>query len=234
MDLRNYWNLSRIQNKQGKVLNMKDSLPLVISISRMLGSGGAYIGQALARRLNINYLDREILSQAAKKFSIPEKELEAYEEKTESFWQIMQRSIFGNPYIYTPPTLYLPTGRNLFNVEAEIITRAAKERSAVIVGRCASCILRDRPNHVSVFLHSNVDFRKDRVREIYKLSEKEALNMIAKIDAERARYYNEFAGGEWTDATRYHLAIDTGQMGVDKSIELILNYIELVFDGPPA
>ena len=47
---------------------MKLNSPFVITISRQLGSGGAYIGQKLAKNLNIFYLDREIISQAAKQF----------------------------------------------------------------------------------------------------------------------------------------------------------------------
>ena len=58
----------------------------VITISRQLGSGGAYLGQQLARNLNIYYADREIISQAAKQFSVLEEELESKEEKKDSFY----------------------------------------------------------------------------------------------------------------------------------------------------
>jgi len=213
---------------------MNESLPFIITISRLFGSGGAYVGKQLARKLNIAYLDRDILSQAAKEFSLPEEALKPYEEKTDSFWDLIQRSLFGNPYVYAPPTIYLPTSRQLYEAESDVIVRAAKERSAVIVGRCASCLLHNRPNHLSVFLYSDVDFRKNRVREIYNLSDSKALKMIAKNDEERTRYHSEFAGDNWTDATRYHLAIDTGKIGVDKCVDLIMDYIELVFNRVPA
>jgi len=39
--------------------------PYVITISRQLGSGGAYLGQRLAIRLNALYLDHEIVREAA-------------------------------------------------------------------------------------------------------------------------------------------------------------------------
>jgi cytidylate kinase len=215
-------------------MKMKESSPLAISISRMLGSGAAYIGQLLAKKLNIFYLDREILSQAAKEFSLLEEDLEEYDEKTDSLWKsFLQRSAFSNPYIYTPPKLYMPTARQLFEAEADIIERTAKERSAVIIGRCASHILRQHPSHVSIFLHSDIDFRKGRVQKLYNLSEKEALKMITKIDLERSQHYHEFTGDEWKDATQYDLSIDTGKMGVEKSSELILKYIELRFGRVP-
>jgi hypothetical protein len=37
----------------------------VVTISRQLASGGAYIGQRLAQRLGFRYVDREILTRAA-------------------------------------------------------------------------------------------------------------------------------------------------------------------------
>lgn len=45
---------------------MKLNTPFVITISRQLGSGGAFIGQLLAQKLNIFYADRYIINQAAK------------------------------------------------------------------------------------------------------------------------------------------------------------------------
>jgi CMP/dCMP kinase len=40
-----------------EVQKMKMTSPFVITINRQLGSGGAYIGQQLAKKLNVLYLD---------------------------------------------------------------------------------------------------------------------------------------------------------------------------------
>jgi CMP/dCMP kinase len=64
---------------------MKENSQIVITISRQLGSGGAYIGQQLAKKLNIVYLDREIIRLAAKKLSVLEDELESRDERKRSF-----------------------------------------------------------------------------------------------------------------------------------------------------
>jgi CMP/dCMP kinase len=66
---------------------VKENSQIVITISRQLGSGGAYIGQQLAKKLDIFYLDREIIKLAAEKLSILEDELEQRDERTMSFWQ---------------------------------------------------------------------------------------------------------------------------------------------------
>jgi cytidylate kinase len=49
---------------------MKENSQIVITIRRQLGSGRAYIGQQLAKKLDISYLDREIIRLAAKKLSV--------------------------------------------------------------------------------------------------------------------------------------------------------------------
>jgi cytidylate kinase len=52
--------------------------------------------------------------------------------------------------------------------------------------------------------------------------------MIAQSDKERALYHRTFTGQEWTDARRYDISINTGKIGLDKSVELILKYLELI------
>lgn len=207
---------------------MRDASPFVITISRQLGAGGAYVGQHLAKNLNVFYADREIISEAAKQLSVLNEDLESHDEKTLSFWQSFVQSFAIAPDVYVPPQIIAPTDRELFRTESEIIARIAKERSAVIIGRCGFYILREHPNHVSIFLHGNMTFRKGRIQKLYNVPEDTALEMIVQSDAERSRYNNRFTGKKWTDATQYDISVDTSKTGVDKSVELILKYLELI------
>lgn len=200
---------------------MQEPLHTIITISRQIGSGGAYIGQKLAKKLDIGYVDREIIAQAAKAFSIQEDDLESIDEKTPSFWQSFFQSTICSPDVYLPPQLFVPTEEAIFKVETEIIQRIAKNRSAVIIGRCGSHILRDNPNHLSVFLYADTKFRKKRIEELYKVSGKEAEKMIEQSDGERARYHQLLVEKTWSDATQYDLCINTSKMGIDNTIELI-------------
>jgi cytidylate kinase len=208
---------------------VKENSQIVITISRQLGSGGAYIGQQLAKKLNILYLDREIIRLAAEKLSVLEDELEPRDERILSFWQsVFQFSGYGGPDVYIPPRIFVPTDRELFEAEAEVIKHIAKDRSAVIIGRCGSHVLRACPNHTSIFLHADIDFRKKRIEELYNVSQEEASKMIAKSDSERTRYHHKLTGKEWTDARQYDFSIDTSKIGVDYGLQLILQYLELV------
>jgi cytidylate kinase len=202
--------------------------PLTITISRQLGSGGAYIGQKLSKKLNIQYADREIIGKAANQLSVLENELEARDEKILSFWQSFVQFNATVSDVYVPPKKSAPTDLELFKTETEIIRKMVKEHPAVIVGRCGFHIFREYTDCVKVFLHSGRNFRIRRVSELYDVPKETAAKMIDKNDRERALYCKTFTGKEWTDAKNYDISIDTGKIGLDKTVELILNYLELV------
>ena len=205
---------------------MKEPSHTIITISRQIGSGGAFIGQKLAKELGMSYVDREIITQAAKEFSLVEEDLESLDEKTPSFWQCFFQSSICSPDVYLPPQLFVPTEEAIFKVETKIIKQIAKDRSAVIIGRCGSHILRDNPNHLSIFLHADAKFRKKRIEELYKVSGKEAEKMIEQSDGERARYHQLLVEKPWSDAGQYDLCINTSKMGIESTIALIRQTIE--------
>ncbi|HBF39498.1 MAG TPA: cytidylate kinase-like family protein [Firmicutes bacterium] len=208
--------------------------PSVITISRQLGSGGAYLGQLLAEQLGILYLDREIVIEAAKQLQVLEEDLEHRDEKKTSFWQsVLQLSAYNPPDMYTPPEIYIPSDQDLYKAESHIIRKVAQEHSAVIIGRGGSCLLRDHPRHFSVFLHADLPFRQQRVEKLYNLSTSEAKKFVEKSDRERGQYLQTFAGRDWNDARLYHLAIDTGVVGLEQAKELILAGIQSHFESVP-
>jgi len=209
-------------------MKQKKDKPFVITISRQLGSGGAYIGQQLAKKLNIAYADREIIRKAARQLSVLVKELESRDEKILSFWEsLLQFSAFCSD-VYIPPQIMIPTDHDLFETESEIIEHIAKEHSSVIIGRCGFHVLRKFPDCTSIFLHGDTAFRNGRIQKLYYVSKEEAGEMIVRSDKERSLYCKTITGKEWTDARNYDITINTGKMGVDKSVELILNYMKLI------
>jgi cytidylate kinase len=202
---------------------MKETSPFVITISRQKGSGGAYLGKRLAAHLNILYLDREIVSQAAKELKMPIESLESRDEKLTPFWQsLLESYAYITPTPYVPPPLHMPTDRELYSTESNIIKRIAQQRSAVIVGRGGYYVLRQHPRHLSILLHAGVTFRQRRVQELYNLSAKEALDLIASIDKEREHYLRALTGQNCMDARHYHLSLDTSLVGLEAAEEIIL------------
>lgn len=205
---------------------MKQKNPLVVTISRQLGSGGAYIGQQIARRMDMLYADREILREAAKKFSMLESDIEHCDEKIISFWQSLLKASPFSQNLYIPPKIPAPGDIELFETEAEIIESLAHKHSAVIIGRCGFHVLRDFPNRVSILIHADAEFRCERIQKLYNLPKEAALKMIAQSDKDRAVYCKTITGKEWTDVRNFHLAVETGKVGIDKTVELLISCLK--------
>ena len=53
-----------------------------------------------------------------------------------------------------------------------------------------------------------------------------AKKLVQKIDKERATYYNRFTNQIWGDKKNYDFAIDSGKLGIEKTIDLLEKYIK--------
>lgn len=206
---------------------MKNTTHLVITISRQLGSGGAYIGQALAKHLNLYYADNDIIQKVAEKFSLSEEYLNKRDERIESIWKSFLKFSAFSSEKFIPTDKIEPTSEELFNAETMVIQHIAKEHPSVIIGRCGFHVLQEIPNRISIFLHSDLASRQKRIQEIYQVSAEKAKEMIVQSDKERGQYIQTFTGKKWIDSRNYHLTLDTGSLGFDRSIELILQYIHI-------
>lgn len=204
---------------------------ILVTISRQLGSGGALIGQQVAERLGIRYVDREILRRAAAALNEDEKRLAEREERVTGFWE----SFFRNTLLGTPETGYIPPPFNLlydqdiFSVEAAVIKQIAARESAVIVGRGGLHVLKGYPGLVNVFFHASKAFRIRRVMEIYQVENaKRALAMIDDSDRSRGKFVESMIGSSWTNALSYHLALDTGAAGFSNAVDMTSRLAEAV------
>jgi len=206
---------------------MKPTDPLIITVSRQMGSGGAYIGQRLAKKLKMHYADREIIRKAAEMLAVPEEDLESMDEKSQSWWDYIQLSSRYAADVYIPPVQkFAPTDLELFRSESEIIKQIAKECPAVIMGRCAFDILAGHPNLIRILLHGDKDFRVKRIMDLYSVSIKTAEKMIEDSDQKRSTYIKKFTKKDWLDASNYNLCIDTSKIGIDRALDVIIEFVQ--------
>jgi CMP/dCMP kinase len=211
---------------------IQNTKPLVVTISRQLGSGGGFIGKRLSARLNAMYLDKEILQQAAGKLKVSEQELESLDEKTTPFWQsILLSSNYAAPTMFTPSPSIFPSDQDLFRAETEIITHISEKHSAVVVGRGGWFILRNHPRHVSVFLYADVPVRCQRIQERFNFPKEKTLKMVEEADKVISRYIHTVIGCDIFDARQYDLCLDTGVLELSKVETLIIDYLQSRF-GP--
>lgn len=198
---------------------------MVITIGRQYGSGGHQVARELAELLGFKMYDKEIINLAAKESGISEEILKVYDEKpTNSFLYSLSLGAysFENSLIGTPS---IPIVDRVFAAQAQIIKDLAEEGPCIFVGRCANSILKDRENVLSVFVHTDLERRIDRICEYEKISRNEASSIIRNADKKRAGYYNYFSDLKWGDARSYDLCIDS-RIGIENVAEVIKLFIE--------
>ena len=196
-----------------------------ITISRQMGAGGSYIGQQIARRLGLKYIDREVLHLAAQEFGCDEETIAARSERITSFWErVLGGLSFGVPEAaYNPPPLGNFSDRELFEKQTQILKRIASHEDCVVVGWAGVFMLPRHRGMFSVFCHAPKSFRVKRIRSIYEdLTEEKARALIIESDRTREIYFNEMTSHDWTCAKNYNLSIDTSLQPLDDIADLII------------
>ena len=113
----------------------------------------------------------------------------------------------------------------LFEIESNIIKKISKE-SCVIVGRCADYILKDKKNVVKIFLYSDEANKEKRVVKYYKINPNEAKKEINKTNKLREKHYKYYTGRNWKDFNNYDLILNVDSLGIEKTVDVIVEYLE--------
>ncbi len=215
--------LERIIRAAGYEIDSSGKPKLIISISREFGSDGYAIGQLLAKRLGVEFYDKQLVKMEAEESGLSEAFIEAHEQE-------MSRGIVYD-FLTASYAMYndaLSPMETLFAAQTRIIRRiAAESESCVIVGRCSDYILYNDPNSFRIFIHANPAYRTENIAKRHNVSAAKAKQEIEKTDAARARHYENFTGREWGNTKYFNLAVDSGVFGAEGSVELILSAIEL-------
>ena len=207
-----------------------DSNNYVITIGRMLGSGGTTLGKEISAAFDFQYIDKEILVKAAERLERSEEELEEMDEKTPSIWSILARTAaYEVPYVRNE--WYLPTSEQVFKTQTDIMKEAAEKQSCVVIGRCGSYLFRNYSKHISIFLQADAEARLDRLERRFegKKSRKELKAMLEKADRDRAVYYNKYTGLKWLDLRGYDFVLDTTGLNDQQVKNIVFHYITATF-----
>lgn len=199
----------------------------IITIGREYGSGGKEIGIKLAEKLGVKCYDKELLALASKESGISEDLFYANDEKQQG--SFIYSLMMGSYAMGEGGKIYpdLPLGHKIFLAQFDAIKKVADMGPCVIVGRCADYVLRERENIINVFITADMDFKVKRLSQSLSVGEAKATDIINKTDKKRASYYNFNTESRWGKARNYDICINSSKVGIDKTVELLLKYIEL-------
>ena len=105
--------------------------------------------------------------------------------------------------------------------ETNVIRDLAAKGPCVIVGRCADFILKDRPDTLHIFIHSDMEHRAERIVRLYGETKQTPQKRLQEKDSKRKVYYKHYTNCNWGEAENYDLCLDSGTLGVDKCADII-------------
>ena len=191
----------------------------IITISREFGSGGRTVGRMAATALHIPCYDQEILEELAKKSGFTQGYIrEQGEYAAHAGWlsnALASRFSDG-----------LTSQDRLWVLQRELILELAEKGPCVIVGRCADFILREKADCLTAFIHADTAFRAKRIVEVYGQRQDSPEKRLQDKDRRRAAYYQFYTDTRWGQARNYHIALDSGVLGIDRCAELLAELYE--------
>ncbi len=178
---------------------------LIISISREHGTNGKEIARKVAERLGVAFYDKEEM----KKFAISHS---------------LAQNINSDDDLYRY-YLSLDAEKDAIIKQAETIKAIASDGDCVIVGRGSDYILKDNPSLIRVFLYAPLEYRIDRIKEMYNDTYKDAKRHVLDSDKSRALYYEVISNQSWGKKENYDLCINC-EIGNERVANVICEYIK--------
>ena len=207
---------------------MNKNEKFVITINREVGTGGRTVGRKLAEKLGVKYCDKAIVEGLTKKFGLSIEKIEEIKAQKKSWWNDI------NNYYYTlvnsasqPMDAQVKLdNESIFATEKRILQELAAESSCVVAGRTGFMVFRQWPNHLCIFIQASMEHRVKRVMKRQNVSEQEARDIIAKLDASREAYIKKYEDTSRYDTRNYQLVISMDDLTEDDAVEVIMAYID--------
>lgn len=233
----------------------------VVTLGGLTGGGGRLLGPRVAERLGADYVDRIILTKAAREIGSTVEALHQREQRPPTIGerirgmvqQILERSAVSgasaDPYFGSGAMAFLT--QEFEDLEQPIITRGHEVEEAayhqalrkamnelalagdvVIVGRGGSIILRDDPTVLRVGVVAEIEDRIGRIMDRERLSYDEAAKVVENRDSARAMYFkNHFNLEDPDDPHLYQFVINSSEMDLEYAVEVVVDAREALDKG---
>jgi cytidylate kinase len=164
----------------------------IVAVSREMGSGGYEIAAAVAKALNFQYVDREILLRAAQSHGVPEEKISDVADRRLSLWERFDEE----------------KRRYLIFIEAAYYS-FAEQGNLVTAGRSGPFFLRDVSHALRVRIMAPFDVRVKRIMAQEKVDIRTATANVKNYDRELAGRIDYLFGLDWTKPDHYDVVINT-------------------------
>jgi cytidylate kinase len=169
-----------------------------------LGSGGDEVAQAVARRLDLRLVGREVINRAAREAGAPEVALAAIDEL----------GLLG----IRPDRAAI---RSYCDKIAQVVDEMAADGKLLLVGRGGQVLLAGRPGVLHVRVIAPRAQRIAHVAQACKISAEAATARVEAADRSRAAFVKRYFGARQDDPGLYDMVLNLARLDVETATDLI-------------
>ena len=224
----------------------------IITVEGRVGAGAPGLGRLVARELGIDFVDRLILAQIARRVNATMRALVDQERRVPSLanrlamrvQRVLERSAVagmgGDPYFgpgvedlisrqYSeyeeePHTTAEEVDDERFiKTTREVIEDIADQDNIVILSRGGAAILRDNPKVLRVGVVARMEDRAERVAERESIGIDDARDFISHSDAAQHRYFEKAFDSSPIDPFLYHFMWNTSDVGIEYAVQVTVD-----------
>ena len=196
-----------------------------ITITRLFGSGGGEVARRVAESLGWRLVDNSLVDGIAKGLHQTPAEVRAIDERAPSLAERVADALAlggGEVVAASLGTPMPPTEQRIAEATREVILQAVARGPVVVVGRGAQTILAERADVLHVACHAPFDALVARVMARDGLSQEDADKLVRTKNQQREQYVKRNFGRVWLAPEHYHIMLNTAWLGLDRSVELVL------------
>ncbi|HEY8175858.1 MAG TPA: cytidylate kinase-like family protein [Gemmatimonadaceae bacterium] len=198
---------------------------MIITVSRMFGSGGSEVAARVARHLGWQLLDNAVVDAVAERLGVSRAEVSSLEERVPSLSErIVSTLRMSTPEFVMPvadASLTETAEMRIVDVTKRVIEEAVQQGNAVLVGRGAQCMLADRPDALHVFCYAAMPALVEYAIAHRGVNPANAEHEVEKMNRQREQYVKRNWGRDWKAFENYHLCLDTGRLGIDTAANVV-------------
>lgn len=199
----------------------------VITISRQFGAGGKTLGEILAKKLQYEFINEDIIQMVADKARVSKGWVESVEQEAGGKllnWmaKVVPKSyverILGGDSGYLDEEVYV-------DILREVVTQIAEEGNVVILGRGGQYILQDQKDAFHVLLIAQKEDRIKFMEKHYNLRPTQAKQVVERQEKRRINLYRKFSKEDYDKPGLYHVVLNMSKLDIDKASDFIFRMV---------
>jgi cytidylate kinase len=221
----------------------------VITVSGTLASGAREVAQAVAREMELDYVDQEILVEAARELGVSVAAVEGRDERRSTLGErlagvmrtLMERSAAagtGDPMsggglemvlarTYGEAAELSERGAGTLDDERyiktlkSVIRAVAARGNVVILGRGGQAILQDAEETLHVYVAAPAEWRIGNLIEREGMERAEAERRIKHSDQHRSAFHRHYFKVEPDSPQLYDVGINASRIGIETAAKMV-------------